>query len=61
MRGKNQIPAEEVVAGDIGAISKLQYTSTGDTLCDSSYKVMYDKMNFPKPVMSMAVLPKTNG
>lgn len=61
MRGKNQIPAEEVVAGDIGAISKLQYTSTGDTLCDSSYKVMYDKMNFPKPVMSMAVLPKTMG
>lgn len=61
MRGKNQIPAEEIVAGDIGAISKLQYTSTGDTLCDPSYKVMYDKMNFPKPVMSMAVLPKTKG
>ncbi|MBD7913366.1 MULTISPECIES: elongation factor G [Clostridium] len=61
MRGKNQIATDKVVAGDIGAISKLQYTSTGDTLCDLSYKVRYDKMNFPEPVMSMAVLPKAKG
>jgi elongation factor G len=61
MRGKNQILAEKVVAGDIGAIAKLQYTSTGDTLCDPSFKVKYDKMNFPEPVMSMAVLPRTKG
>jgi len=61
MRGKNQIPSDEIVAGDIGAISKLQYTSTGDTLCDANYKVIYDKMNFPEPVLSMAVLPKTKG
>ena len=61
LRGKNQIATDEIVAGDIGAISKLQYTSTGDTLCDSRFKVVYDKMNFPKPVLSMAVLPKTKG
>lgn len=61
MKGKNQTPTSEVVAGDIGAISKLQYTSTGDTLCSSDFKVVYDKMNFPEPVMSMAVLPKTKG
>lgn len=61
IRGKNQIPTDEVIAGDIGAVSKLQYTSTGDTLCDSNFKVIYDKMNFPEPVMSMAVLPKSKG
>ena len=61
MRGKNQVPADEVIAGDIGAVAKLQYTSTGDTLCDQSCKIIYDKMNFPNTVMSMAVLPKSKG
>ena len=61
MRGKNQIPTKEVVAGDIAAVAKLQYTETGDTLCDINNKVMYDKMNFPKPAISMAVLPKAKG
>ncbi len=61
MRGKNQVPADEVIAGDIGAVAKLQYTSTGDTLCDQSFKIIYDKMNFPNTVMSMAVLPKSKG
>ncbi|MDZ5000471.1 elongation factor G, partial [Clostridium perfringens] len=37
------------------------YTETGDTLCDINNKVIYDKMNFPKPSISMAVLPKAKG
>ena len=45
MRGKNQIPTKEIVAGDIGAVAKLQYTSTGDTLCDGNFKVIFDKIN----------------
>lgn len=61
MRGKNQIPTKEVVAGDIAAVAKLQYTETGDTLCDINNKVIYDKMNFPKPNISMSVLPKAKG
>ena len=61
IRGKNQIPTKRIIAGDIGAISKLQYTTTGDTLCSPDFKVMYDKMNFPKPVFSMAVVPKAKG
>ena len=61
MRGKNQIPAKEIIAGDIGAVSKLQFTNTGDTLCDPSRKIIYDKFNFPEPVISMAVLPKSKG
>lgn len=61
MKGKNQVSTKEIVAGDIGAVSKLQYSETGDTLCDSSFKYIYDKMNFPEPMLSMAVLPKTKG
>ena len=61
LRGKNQIPTKEIVAGDIGAVAKLQYTETGDSLCDSNYKLIYDKMNFPQPMLSMAVLPKSKG
>lgn len=61
MRGKNQITTREVVAGDIAAVAKLQYTETGDTLCDINNKIIYDKMNFPKPNISMTVLPKAKG
>lgn len=61
MKGKNQIPTKEIIAGDIGAVAKLQYTATGDTLCTNNFKVVYDNMNFPKPVMSMAVIPKSKG
>ncbi|MGL4774324.1 MAG: elongation factor G [Clostridium sp.] len=60
-RGKNQINTNKIIAGDIGAVAKLQYTSTGDTLSDPSFKIKYDKMNFPKPNISMAVLPKAKG
>ncbi len=61
MRGKTQIPTKEVIAGDIAAVAKLQYTETGDTLCDINNKIIYDKMNFPKPNISMSVLPKSKG
>lgn len=61
MKGKNQVNAQEIVAGDIGAVAKLQYTNTGDTLCDQNFNIIYDKMNFPVPVMSMSVLPKSKG
>ncbi|SHJ83029.1 translation elongation factor 2 (EF-2/EF-G) [Clostridium amylolyticum] len=61
LRGKSQLPAEEIIAGDIGAVAKLQYTGTGDTLCNPNFNVEYDSMNFPEPVMSMAVVPKAKG
>lgn len=61
MKGKNQIPTKEIVAGDIGAVSKLQYTATGDTLCSEDFKIIYDKINLPKAVMPMAILPKAKG
>lgn len=61
IRGKTQIPAKRIIAGDIGAISKLQYTNTGDTLASPDFKIMYDKMNFPKAVCSMSVIPQAKG
>ena len=61
LKGKNQTLTGEVKAGDIAAVSKLQYTETGDTLCDVNNKIVFDKMNFPTPIISMAVKPKVKG
>lgn len=61
LRGKNQIQTDKICTGDIGAVTKLQYTSTGDTLCESNFKVIYENFKFPKAVMTMAVLPKSKG
>lgn len=59
MKGKQQINTKEIIAGDIGAVNKLQYTVTGDTLCDFNLNILYNEINFPEPCMSMAILPKS--
>ncbi len=46
-------------AGEIGAVVGLKDTTTGDTLCDEKDKVILERMNFPDPVISVAVEPKT--
>ncbi len=61
MRGKNQLTMEEVVTGDIACVAKLQETATGDTLCDNSAPIVFPALNFPEPVISFAVEPKTKG
>ena len=61
MRGKNQVPMEQVVTGDIAAVAKLQQTATGDTLCDRSSPFQFPPIGFPEPVISFAVEPKTKG
>lgn len=61
LRGKQQIAAKEIIAGDIGAVAKLQYTVTGDTLCDESKPIIYGEMVFPKPVFSRTVTSKNKG
>lgn len=58
MRGKNQVEVDFVNSGDIGATAKLQYTETGDTLCDKAKPIRYDGINFPRPCLYMAVEPK---
>ncbi|MGI5875736.1 MAG: elongation factor G [Dethiobacteria bacterium] len=61
MRGKNQIHADEIMAGDIGAVAKLAVTATGDTLCDKNNPVVFPPIDFPEPVISFAVEPKSKG
>lgn len=61
LRGKKQIPTDRLIAGDIGAVAKLQYTNTNDTLCDQANAIVLDKIEFPKPVLSLAVEPKSKG
>jgi len=46
-------------AGDIVAIVGLKHTKTGDTLCDPKHTILLESMNFPEPVISVAVEPKT--
>lgn len=50
---------EELEAGDIGAILGLKFSFTGDTLSDSSAPVLLESINFPEPVISVAIEPKT--
>ncbi|MGO5064374.1 elongation factor G [Clostridium sporogenes] len=59
LRGKQQIQTDKIIAGDIGAASKLQYSFTGDTLCDLKRKIVLKNINFPKANMTMSALPKS--
>ena len=61
LQGKNQMEVGQLEAGDIGAFSKLSDTVTGDTLCDAKEPITYQKIDFPQPIFSMAVEPKTKG
>lgn len=61
IRGKNQEPVPQVTAGDIGAVAKLNVTSTGDTLADKDNPIEYAPISFPDPVMSLAVEAKAKG
>lgn len=61
LRGKKQMPVSKLVAGDIGAVAKLQYTMTGDTLCDTSKLVTLAPIDFPQPTLSLAIEPKSKG
>ncbi|WP_177162353.1 elongation factor G [uncultured Fusobacterium sp.] len=57
VRGIKQRDTERVVAGDIAATTKLQYTRTGDTLCDKANPIIYEGIDFPKPCIFMNVVP----
>ena len=61
MKGKKQEAVSELVAGDIGAVNKLNNTNTGDTLCDESFKVKYYDIPLPKPVITMAISAAKSG
>jgi elongation factor G len=59
MHANNREDIKEAYAGDIIAIPGLKGTTTGDTLCDIARPVILEKMEFPEPVIEVAVEPKT--
>ena len=59
--GKEQEPVEQVVAGDIAAVAKVQVTATNDTLCAEEQPIVLEPIQFPAPKMAMAVQPKSKG
>lgn len=59
IKGKHQTAAGKLFTGDIGAIQKLQYTKTNDTLCEKGKLVMADPIVFDEPMYGQAVLPKS--
>jgi elongation factor G len=61
MSGKKQINVEKLAAGDIGALAKLQHTTTGSTLCDESKPVVFPDIEFPEPCISLAVTARKQG
>jgi elongation factor G len=59
MHSNKREEIKELYAGEIGAIVGLKSTLTGDTLCDEKELVILERMEFPDPVISVAVEPKT--
>lgn len=59
--GKDQVPVSKIGPGDLGAVAKLQDTTTNDTLSSKDKKVSIKPIAFPKPTMTMAIQPKTKG
>ncbi|MGH9257280.1 MAG: elongation factor G [Vicinamibacterales bacterium] len=61
MHANKREDIKEVYAGDIAAAVGLKQVSTGDTLCDENRPVVLESMDFPEPVISLAIEPKTKG
>lgn len=59
MHANHRQEIEEVYSGDIAAAVGLKITTTGDTLCDEKNEVILESMNFPDPVIEIAIEPKT--
>ena len=59
MHSNNREEIKEVRAGDIAAVVGLKNTGTGDTLCDEAKPVILESMEFPEPVISVAIEPKS--
>ena len=61
MHANKQNPIEFIEAGDIGAAVGFKDIRTGDTLCDEKHPMVLEAMNFPEPVIAIAIEPKTQG
>ncbi|MCI9513200.1 MAG: elongation factor G [Oscillospiraceae bacterium] len=61
IKGKKNEEVKEIACGDIGAIAKMDYVRTGDTLCDPKNIVKLSPVTFAEPCYSRAIAPKTRG
>jgi elongation factor G len=61
MHANHREDIKEARAGDIVALAGLKMTTTGDTLCDENKPIVLERMEFPDPVIEVAVEPKTKG
>jgi elongation factor G len=61
MHANHREDITEVFSGDIAAAVGLKDTTTGDTLCDEKYPIILEAMNFPEPVINIAIEPKSKG
>ncbi|MHA6289678.1 elongation factor G [Maricaulis sp. CAU 1757] len=61
MHSNSREDIKECYAGDIVAIAGLKDTTTGDTLCDPAHPVILERMEFPDPVIELAIEPKSKG
>jgi elongation factor G len=61
LQGKTASPVQEVYAGDIASVAKLKDTQTNDTLADAHHPVKYAPIQFPNPIISFAIEPKSRG
>ncbi|MFD0590868.1 elongation factor G [Paenibacillus sp. GCM10027627] len=59
MHANSRQEISEVYSGDIAAAVGLKDTTTGDTLCDEKFPIVLESMNFPEPVIQIAIEPKT--
>jgi elongation factor G len=59
MHANKQIPIQEISAGNIGVAVGFKMIRTGHTICDEKHPILLESMNFPDPVISIAVEPKT--
>ncbi len=59
MHANNRTEISDVYAGDIAAAVGLKNTTTGDTLCDEKHQIILESMEFPEPVIQLAVEPKS--
>lgn len=59
MHANKREDVNEVKAGDIAATVGLRFTTTGDTLCNEGHQILLEKIEFPDPVISIAIEPKT--
>ena len=59
MHANKRTELDKVYAGDIAAAVGFKFTSTGDTICDEQHPVILESMEFPEPVIELAIEPKT--